>query len=65
MSCSSSSDEYHSLSLESFTVASDHRIEHYDENYDDTVEPVPNKEEALQYTEQLALEEEEEQTLVA
>ena len=50
---------------ESFTVASDHRIDHYDKNYaayDDTVETVPNEEEALQYVEQLALEEEEEQT---
>lgn len=72
MSCSSSSDEYHSLSSESdsesFTVVSDHRIDHYDENYagyDDTVEPVPNEEEALQYAEQLALEEEEDQTLLA
>ena len=70
---SSSSDEYDSLSSESdsesFTVASDHRIDHYNENYaayDDNVEPVPNEEEALQCAEQLALEEEEEEeTLLA
>ena len=72
MSCSSSGDEYHSLSSESdsesFTVASDHHIHLYNDNYaayDDTVEPVPNEEEALRYAEQLALEEKEEQTLLA
>lgn len=71
ISCSSSSDEYHSLSSESdsesFTVASHHRIDHYNENYtayDDTVEPVPNEDEALQYTKQLPLEEEEQQMLL-
>ena len=70
MSCSSSSDEYHSLSSESdsesFTVASDHRIDHDEENfaaYVDTIEPVPNEEEAAtQYAEQLSLVEE--QTLL-
>lgn len=71
MSCASSSDEYHSLSSESdsesFTVASHRCIDHYNENYaayDDTLEPVPNEEEALQYTEQLPLEEEEQQMLL-
>ena len=33
--------------------------------YNDSVEPVPTKEEAAEYLEQLALEEEEEQTLLS
>ena len=33
--------------------------------YDGTVKPVPTEEEALQYAEQLAQEEEEEQTLLS
>ena len=55
------------LSKRVFTVASQRRIDHYNENYtayDDTVKPVPNEEEALQYTEQLPLEEEEQQMLL-
>lgn len=62
MSSSSSSEEYHSLSSENESV--DHDAENY-AAYDDTVESVPTEEEAMQYAEQLAQEEEEEQTLLA
>ena len=62
MSSSSGSEEYHSLSSENKSV--DHDEENYTA-YDDTVEPLPTEEEAMQYAEQLAQEEEEEQTLLA
>ena len=62
---SSSSESYYGYSEES-------ELESFPEKplleigrYDDSVEPVPTEEEAAEYLEQLALEEEEEQTLLS
>lgn len=64
-----SSDEFQSCSdhsdAESSSRSSSNDTEEQVINYDDSVEPVPTQEEVAHYVEQLALEDEEEQTLLS
>ena len=46
-------------------LSSDEESEEITLPYDDTIEPVPTEEEAAEYLEQLAIEEEDEQTLLS
>ena len=60
-SSESGQSEYKSLS----GLSSDEESEEIALPYDDTIEPVPTEEEAAEYLEQLAIEEEDEQTLLS
>ena len=60
-SSESGQSEYQSLS----GLSSDEESEFLTLPYDDTIEPVPTEEEAAEYLEQLAIEEEDEQTLLS
>ncbi|XP_067028184.1 uncharacterized protein [Acropora muricata] len=62
---SSSSESYYGYSEESEPESFPEKPLLEIGRYDDSVEPVPTKEEAAEYLEQLALEEEEEQTLLS
>ena len=62
---SSSSESYYGYSEESEPESFPEKPLLEIGRYDDSVEPVPTKEEAAEYHEQLALEEEEEQTLLS
>ncbi|XP_074621044.1 uncharacterized protein LOC141879670 [Acropora palmata] len=62
---SSSSESYYGYSEESELESFPEKLLLEIGRYDDSVEPVPTEEEAAEYLEQLALEEEEEQTLLS
>ncbi|XP_067025861.1 uncharacterized protein [Acropora muricata] len=62
---SSSSESYYGYSEESEPESFPEKPLLEIGGYDDSVEPVPTEEEAAEYLEQLALEEEEEQTLLS
>ncbi|XP_067025620.1 uncharacterized protein [Acropora muricata] len=64
-SSSSSSERYNAYSEESEPESFPEKLLLEIGRYDDSVEPVPTEEEAAEYLEQLALEEEEEQTLLS